>query len=151
MEIIVIIAAVVVSVLFTQQVIENKRLRNELQNWRAEAAPQRMIFITDNEDSEGISALMNRYIAKRASLPHIYELNRVVKDGVLTIEWNNGDILMALNSSVKELPYLANADMYDTYFLFDQDIAETRVKTMLNSAQLRDYVIKVCFVNSEGV
>ena len=151
MEIIVIIAALIVGTLFTQQVIANKRLRQELDNWREEAAPQRMIFITDNEDAEGIGALMNRYIAQRASLPHIYELGRVAKDGVLTIEWNNGDILMALNSSVKELPYLANVDMYDTYFLFDQDVAEARIKTMLNSAQLRDYVIKVCFVNNEGV
>ena len=151
MEIIVIIAALIVGTLFTQQVIANRRLRQELDNWREEAAPQRMIFITDNEESEGITALMNRYIAKRASLPHIYELNRVAKDGVLTIEWNNGDILMALNGSVKELPYLANADMYDTYFLFDQDVAAARVKTMLNNAQLRDYVVKVCFVNNEGV
>lgn len=151
MEIIVIIAALIVGTLFTQQVIANRRLRQELDNWREEAAPQRMIFITDNEESEGITALMNRYIAKRASLPHIYELNRVAKDGVLTIEWNNGDILMALNGSVKELPYLANADMYDTYFLFDQDVAAARVKTVLNNAQLRDYVIKVCFVNNEGV
>ena len=151
MEIIVIIAALIVGTLFTQQVIANRRLRQELDNWREEAAPQRMIFITDNEESEGITALMNRYIAKRASLPHIYELNRVAKDGVLTIEWNNGDILMALNGSVKELPYLANADMYDTYFLFDQDVAAARVKTVLNNAQLRDYVVKVCFVNNEGV
>ncbi len=146
-QIIVIVAAIVVMVLFTQQVQENRRLLSFVE----ESLPSRYLFLIGGSQTKYMEKFVNSAIkARKKAGVGITTSIASMDNGSCTIYFNNGEVIKIQRVDLGLPEKMTDFNYYCDYVFADYQIAPDLLYKALDSAGLRNMVYNFSILDEKG-
>ena len=144
----VIASAILVAILFTQQVRENNKLREIVSE--IESLPVRQIFLM-KPGSVYMEKLIEISIRAHERNGISYIQTKDDEKGLRVLLFANGDVVRIQDVTKGELQKIDYLTKYDDHVFVDYKVAPDKIFKMLTDAGLRNFVYKFSIIDEEAV